>query len=171
MYENYTAEQIVAFIRENWPEQDGPTSDFLIYLNRVRDVIHTRAKEIVSNFGLSTGEFDILATLRRAPSPYVLTPTELQRSVLITSGGLTKLLYQLEERDLVSRSIQAQDKRSKLVHLTSKGKKTVERAVATFMQAQQPWIGNALTEKELAQLKKLLGKAARELEKTQTHQP
>ena len=97
--------------------------------------------------------------------PYVLTPTELQRSVLITSGGLTKLLYQLEARGLVSRSVQAQDKRSKLVHLTSKGKKLVERAVAEVMQVESQWIEQALSEKELEQLKKLLGKTAKAVER------
>ena len=164
MHDNYTADQIVEFMRAHWPELHSPVGDFLIYLNRIRDLVHAQVREILTTFSLSTGEFDILATLRRTAMPYVLTPTELQRSVLITSGGLTKLLYQLEARGLVSRSVQAQDKRSKLVHLTPKGKKLVERAVAEVMRVESQWIEQALSAKELEQLKKLLGKTAKAVE-------
>lgn len=164
MSDNYSSEQIVGFMKDNWPEMYSPTHEFIVYLNRVRDLGMARARETLAGFNLSTGEFDILATLRRSARPYVLTPTELQRSLLITSGGLTKLLYQLEASDLISRSVQAQDKRSKLVHLTPKGKKTAEKAMAAVQKVANDWLGDALPRRELEQMKNLLSKAARALE-------
>ena len=41
--------------------------------------------------------------LRSVPSPYELTPTELYDAVLLSSGGMTKVLRRLETRGLVSR--------------------------------------------------------------------
>ena len=149
----------------------GRAHEVLIYLNRVRDLAFSRARDVMNSAGLSPGEFDILATLRRSPPPNVLSPTELQRSVLITSGGLTKLLYQLEARDLVSRSVQADDKRCKLVHLTEKGRQTVEAALAEVMELEKQWLEDALTGADIEQLITLLSQAARALEGAGTDQP
>lgn len=151
-------------MKENWSEMYSQTHEFLIYLNRVRDLGFAQGRGVMTEFNLSPGEFDILATLRRTVPPNVLTPTELQRSVLVTSGGLTKLLHQLEARGLVSRSVQEQDKRSKLVHLTATGKKTIERAMKAVMQVENRWLNGALSPNELEKLKQLLGKAARAIE-------
>ena len=95
----------------------------------------------------------------------MLTPKELQRSLLITSGGLTKLLYQLEASELIRRSVQEHDKRSKLVHLTPNGKKIVGRAMAAMQESVKAWLDEAFTQREFEQLKQLLSKAACVLER------
>lgn len=164
MSDNYTSNQIIGFMQENWPDMYSPTHEFIVYMNRVRDLEFARVREVLAGFDLTASEFDILATMRRSAPPHILTPTELQRSLLITSGGLTKLLYQLEAAGLVSRSVQEQDKRSKLVHLTPKGKKVAEKAMKAVQGMTNTWLGEALSQRELGQLKTLLGKAARVLE-------
>ena len=171
MSDNYTSDQIIGFMQENWPDMYSPTHEFLVYMNRVRDLGFARAREALAGFNLTAGEFDILATLRRSTPPHVLTPTELQRSLLITSGGLTKLLYQLEAAGLVSRSVQEQDKRSKLVHLTPKGKKVAAKAMQAVQGVTGEWLAEALSQRELGQLKTLLGKAARGLENPGSAKP
>lgn len=164
MVEHCSADEVVETVKDNWPEVHSNTHELLIYLNRVRDLGFAQARGVMTQYNLSNGEFDVLATLRRIAPPNVLTPTELQRSVLVTSGGLTKLLHQLEARGLVSRSVQKQDKRSKLVHLTAKGKKTIERAMVAVMKVEDRWLGEALSGGELEKLKQLLGEAARAVE-------
>lgn len=164
----YTAKQINGFAQENWPEMYTSTHEFSVYLYRVRDLNFARTRGVLAGFGLSVGEFDILSTLRRSPKPHVLTPTQLQQSVLITSGGLTKLLYQLEASGLIRRSVQVQDKRSKLVHLTSNGKETVGLAMAAAQRATKAWLDETFTEPELEQMKQLLSKAASVLEREDT---
>lgn len=170
MDSSYTSEQIIGFMRENWPEiyateeANALKDELFIYLGRVYNLSVGRTREVLSEFNLCMGEFDILLTLRRSPKPHVLTPTELQRSMLITSGGLTKLLYQLEARELISRSVQPQDKRSKLVHLTAKGKRLAERSLGKVRATSRNWLDQALTERENEQLRKLLSKAAAVLE-------
>ena len=44
--------------------------------------------EALAPHGLTLGQFDILATLRRQPDGR-LTPTQLLRSVVLSSGGMT----------------------------------------------------------------------------------
>ena len=152
-------------IEENWPETSSLNHDVSIYLHRIRELGFADSRTLIAGYNLSPGEFDILASLRRSEPPYTLTPGELQRAVLITSGGLTKLLYQLENSNLIKRSVQEHDNRSKLVHLTSKGKRTIEKAMNALLGFHDEWLNKAFTRKEREQLRQLLGKAASALEK------
>ena len=47
-------------------------------------------------------EFDVLAALRRAGEPYVLSPGQLLAQTLVTSGTMTNRIDRLEARGLVS---------------------------------------------------------------------
>ena len=46
--------------------------------------------------GLQPGEFVVLATLRRAGAPHMLSPTRLYEAMMISSGGMTARLDRLE---------------------------------------------------------------------------
>src|SRR3954453_23073865 len=73
-------------------------------LNRARRLTLETRRDIEANFkrhGLDSGEFDVLATLRRSGEPYALRPTELYQSLMISSGGLTARLDRLEAAGLI----------------------------------------------------------------------
>lgn len=80
--------------------------------------------------GLSYSDFDVIATLRRCGQPYTLTPTQLQRSVLLTSGAMTACLRRLELAGLICRSTDADDGRRSTAKLTRKGQVLVEKLIA-----------------------------------------
>jgi DNA-binding MarR family transcriptional regulator len=164
MHKQYSANKILANSKKNWPETDHSIDSFAIYLHRLQQLSLKLATQIIKRHQLNTSEFDILAALRNSPPPYTLTPTELQRSMLITSGGLTKLLYQLEAQGLISRSIQEHDKRSKMVHLTDTGKSTVENSMAELHEFDRGILKSTLSDKELNQLNTLLEKLTRTYE-------
>lgn len=166
MPDRYTSEQIIRFTSENWPQAHADAHEIAIHLYRMHDLGMARARKTLVRYNLCGGEFDILATLRRSPPPHVLTPTELQRSLLITSGGMTKLLHQLEAAGLIRRSVSEQDRRSKRVHLTAQGKTTVEEAMTLLHEKIHCWLVAGLNKAEQLQLKKLLGKAVRAMEET-----
>ena len=168
MTDNHTADEIIEMMKDNWPEIYSPEADSMIYMNRVQQFSHARVCEVLADFNLTLGEFDILATLRRSAKPHVLLPSQLQRSVLITSGGLTKMLYHLESIGLISRSVREKDKRCKRVHLTPKGKRVTEKAMAAAHDARDKWLDETYTKRELRELTDLLRKAARSLE---NHEP
>lgn len=88
-------------------------------------------------FGLSLGQFDILATLRRQGPNGRLTPTELMRSVMLSSGGMTNRLDRLEDGGLIERSADPDDRRGVVVGLTPKGRALIEAAAAArFAEAE-----------------------------------
>ena len=111
---------------------------------------------LLAEFRLSSAEFDVLATLRNAPQPYELTPSQIQDEVIITSGGLTKVMLQLESRGLVERTQFADDRRVKPVRLTAAGVAAIEAAIARMIGTTGQWIRSALAESEIAQLTGLL---------------
>lgn len=82
-----------------------------------------------SEFGLSSWEFDVLATLRRSGAPYCLAPTALFSALMVTSGTMTHRLQRLEASGLVARVANCDDARSTLVKLTPAGLALIDRAV------------------------------------------
>jgi DNA-binding transcriptional ArsR family regulator len=62
--------------------------------------------------GLTRGSWDVLAALRRAGQPYRVTPTDLYRALMRTSGAITHTLRRLEYAGLVERLLNPEDGRS-----------------------------------------------------------
>ncbi len=84
---------------------------------------------MVRPYGLSYSDFDVIATLRRSGGSYELTPTELSKNVLLTSGAMTACLGRLEEAGLISRTMGDGDRRRLLAKLTPKGFDLVEELI------------------------------------------
>jgi DNA-binding MarR family transcriptional regulator len=75
------------------------------------------------------GWFDLLAALRRSGAPFELTPTQLIRTTLLSSGGMTKRLDRLADAGLVERLPDPDDRRGTRVRLTPRGKATIDAAI------------------------------------------
>jgi|ERR1051325_8733897 DNA-binding MarR family transcriptional regulator len=137
-------------------------------LNRARRITLESRRAIEDNFrhhGLDSGEFDVLATLRRAGAPYCLRPTELYRSLMITSGGLTARLDKLEAAGLIRRRDSDDDARSMPVELTPAGKKKIEAAFRADMEIENKMV-EGLSESERAELVRLLRKLTQVMKDT-----
>ncbi len=117
-------------------------------------------RPLLARHGLSAAEFDVLATLRNAPVPHRMTPSRIQEEVVITSGGLTKVMLQLEAQGMVERLRPDGDQRVKPVGLTAHGKATVERAMCDIVHASGVWVREVLSAPDIAVLTRLLGKLA-----------
>lgn len=81
--------------------------------------------------GLTLGEFDILATLRRHGPKGGLTPSQLLESVMLSSGGMTARLDRLAAAALIYRKADKEDRRKVVVELTAKGRRLIDAATAT----------------------------------------
>ncbi len=79
--------------------------------------------------GIHYTDLDVLATIRRSGEPYKLSPKDLMKSVLITSGAMTALLTRLTNMDLIYRAPNGKDGRVKLACLTEKGKTVIDNAI------------------------------------------
>lgn len=131
---------------------------FVVALQRAHDAKMARAGCVLQRHGLSVYEFDVLASLRRGPPPFELTPKDLQRSLVITSGGLTKVLRQLEARGLVERRVNVEDRRVKPVRLSPLACALVERALAELIERVGGWYRSVLSPDDIAHLTRLLKK-------------
>ncbi|MGW2020302.1 MarR family winged helix-turn-helix transcriptional regulator [Streptomyces sp. NPDC001927] len=108
--------------------------------------------------GMSLGEFDVLATLRRSGAPYTLSPRELTATLMITTGGMTGRLDKLEKAGLLSRSPDPNDRRGLRVTLSERGMELVDQAVGAGLAQQREALETALTPEEAEQLAGLLRK-------------
>lgn len=78
-------------------------------------------------FDLLNSEVDVLASLYTHGK--VLSPTQLYDMTIFSSGGMTKVLKRLQERDLISRKEDESDKRCMLVCLTKKGEELIVKSL------------------------------------------
>jgi len=110
----------------------------------------------MEEFGLTEGEGNVLAALRRAGPPYALTPTELYRSMLLSSGAMTNRIDRLEEQGLVARDRDPDDRRRTQVRLTDAGGELIDTAMDRHVGALARELERALPDAEREQLAALL---------------
>ncbi|MET0862373.1 MAG: MarR family transcriptional regulator [Microbacterium sp.] len=128
----------VALLQHEWrrerPDLDPSPQGVIGRLHRVALELTERLTAVYAQFDLSEGEFDVLATLRRAGAPYERAAGELADHTLVTTGGLTKRVDRLVARGLVERRVEASDGRRRLVRLTPAGLALIDRAFAAHIE-------------------------------------
>jgi DNA-binding MarR family transcriptional regulator len=143
--------------RDELPDVDTIGMAILGRARFVTTLVRGPIERVFERHGLDTGEFDVLTTLLRSGEPYRLRPTELFRSLMISSGGLTDRLARLEEAGLVTRRPNDTDARSLLVELTKRGRKTAETAFREDMATEKSLL-KGLSRQEREQLASLLAR-------------
>ncbi len=98
------------------------------------------------------------------PEPRQLSPTELYSSILVTSGGMTKVLKQLEEKGWIIRVPHNSDKRSMLVKLTKSGERLSEEVMEAVVQGDKSIMKQTLSDKDVSRLREILLFAVQKLE-------
>lgn len=153
----------VQHVLEQWrreaPELDRSPMGVVGRISRLAQLLQVELERVFAAHGVTGGEFDVLASLRRAGRPYRLTPTELSRALMVTSGGMTKRLAALEERGLIRREPDPKDRRSTAVSLTREGKRLVEQILPDHVANEARLLGD-LRNRERAELGRLLEKLA-----------
>lgn len=135
----------VARIQQEWarerPDVDVSPQGIIGRLHRVAASLTDELATVFRAHGISAGEFDVLAALRRAGDPFERTPTELAESTMITSGGLTKRVDRLEDAGLVQRRPSERDGRGRVVALTEAGRVLVDEAFTRHMANEHRLVG------------------------------
>jgi DNA-binding MarR family transcriptional regulator len=104
---------------------------------RLARVVGDQQERVYSALGINRGEFDVLATLRRAGEPFQLSPKALSASLMLTTGGMTGRLDRLERAGLVTRSPDPADRRGLVITLTLRGREVIDEAVVAGLDAQR----------------------------------
>ncbi|WP_081455242.1 MarR family winged helix-turn-helix transcriptional regulator [Roseibium aggregatum] len=153
--------------RRQWQKEIPEIAEQLspmVLLGRLNEAAQVLARDYLApayaEIGLKTGEFDVLATLVRSGPPYKLTPTELYRTTMMSSGGMTARVDKLEKAGLVERCPHPDDRRALSVCLTEKGLKLIKDQMPDYIETQQRAV-SGLTEEEQRHLSDLLEKLIR----------
>ena len=120
---------IVSQWADERPDVDASPMHVVGRIHRLAAELDQMLAPIFAAHGLGDGEFDVLATLRRAGDPYELSPGDLGASMMVTSGAVTKRIDRLERAGLVTRRVSEHDARARLIRLTAAGLRLVDIAV------------------------------------------
>jgi DNA-binding MarR family transcriptional regulator len=138
---NAAAPDDVDRIVEQWARErpDLETEAMAVFgrIYRLARLVGDRQEVIYGQFGINRGEFDVLATLRRAGEPHQLSPKALGASMMVSSGGMTGRLDRLERAALITRSPDPADRRGLVITLTPAGREVVDAAVGAGLDAQR----------------------------------
>ncbi len=119
---------------EERPELDCSGLDVVARVQDVAKILRRSEDEALDTLGLKMWEYDVLSALRRQGRPYRMPATELARESLLSSGAMTNRIDRLEERDLVQREPDPEDRRGVLVKLTPAGRRLVDEAIEARLE-------------------------------------
>ncbi|TDB89947.1 MarR family transcriptional regulator [Actinomadura sp. 7K534] len=119
------------------PDLDVRPLQVLSRVSRLARHLDRARRAVFADHDLESWEFDVLTALRRAGSPYQLSPGRLLRATLVTSGTMTNRIDRLAAAGLVERHPDPQDKRGVLVRLTDAGRTLVDAAFADLLEREQ----------------------------------
>lgn len=157
------APDLVSTIVEQWrterPDLDASPIAVIGRLSRVSRFVTDDLVEVYRRFGLSEGEFDIVATLRRSGAPFALAPSALSTATMVTKGAISKRLDALESRGLVARSTAEHDGRGRVVQLTDAGVALVDEAIGAHLDNERR-ILDVLPREDRAALERILARWA-----------
>ena len=150
-------DRIVSQWNEVLPDLDVTPTHTLQRVTRVSMLQGASFARVFAPYGISFGEYLVLAALRRAGPPYRMNPTALFNSVILSSGAMTNRLDRLEAMGLVERLPDPTDRRGRLVALTDRGLELVDTSVIDHLENERRLLG-ALDADEQEQLAGLLRK-------------
>lgn len=131
----------VDLVMEQWararPDLDASPMGVLGRLSRATRLAERELKALFAEFELERGEFDVLATLRRAGSPGGMTAGALARSSMVTSGAVTNRLDRLVAKGHVTRDVDPANRRTVVVALTQEGRELIDRAVSAHLENER----------------------------------
>jgi DNA-binding MarR family transcriptional regulator len=161
-------------VRAEWrvvhPDIDTSPIAVVARVGRLAAYFDQAINAIMGRYGLTRSTWDILASLRRQPPPHQLSPTELYRALMRSSGWMTNRLHELERAGLIRRVPDPDDRRGVLVRLTRRGVALVDEVAPLHMRNERALL-DPLSRSERKQLEDLLRSLLIPLETTQPGPP
>ena len=137
------------------PSLDLLTEGVVERIAKLSRYLERSMNETLAEFGLSYGEFRVLAMLRRSGPPYRLSPGRLAEMLGLSSSAMTNRLDRLEGAHVVRRLPDPADRRALKVEPTKDGWRIWEEIVAAQAE-KESHVASALTDGEKLQLTGLL---------------
>ena len=123
-----------------------------VVLARAYAAVAERAARDVARHGLTLAEFAVMEALYHKGQ---LLLGEVQKKILVSSGGVTYLVDRLEQRGFVERRLCAEDRRARYAALTTEGHEFMSRIFPEHAACITE-VASALTRAEQQQVTRLL---------------
>jgi DNA-binding MarR family transcriptional regulator len=144
-----TVDDIVSDLRQMRPELEPLGLPITGRVLRLAQFLATRREEVLAEFGLTVADFDVLASFRRrAGAGAAIKVGELQRWMMLSSGGMTKRLDRLETVGLILRGPDPTDRRGVLIQLTLAGVDMIDRALPAVTAFENRLVASAIESPE-----------------------
>lgn len=169
-YSKNLGRDIAASLKRERPDLDQADYLYLLYAQRVGRILEVvEDRHCRSDYGISGADMRVLYALRRAGPAYALRPTELFRSLLVTSGAISKQVDRLMAAGYVDRQPGPDKSGGFLIHLTDKGFRAADSSLSAI--ADSTIVSHsALSPEERQTVCRLLEKMLLDLEE-RLHEP
>jgi DNA-binding MarR family transcriptional regulator len=146
-------------LQDDWseerPDLDSEAMGIVLRIQALEKILGDQVSDRLRRHGLQWWQYDVLSALRRQGKPYRMAATELAEAGMLTSGAMTHRIDRLEQKGLVRRLQDPQDRRRVLVELTSEGHERVENATEARFEIAAAAV-SGLDRKNRRQLSNLL---------------
>lgn len=136
----------------------------LIGLHRIVNDFDRQTSKIVSEYGLTIGQFAVLEALYHKGD---MTVGQVQEKILSSTGTMPLIINNLEKRNYLTREVDPKDKRRCILHITELGRELIvlvyPKNENTIIELMENW-----TEEEKEQLVRLLKKFGGERDETKS---
>jgi DNA-binding MarR family transcriptional regulator len=149
----------VARWREHWVDIsfDDEVEAVVTRVGRLQRFLKGTIQTAVTEVGIQDYEYETLHSLMIRDTPGTASPTDLADDLGVSGAGMTGRLDGLEKAGWVQRTPSPEDRRRVVVEITRSGADVWRRAMA-LRGAQEEELVSVLTDKERAQLSRLLKK-------------
>lgn len=156
-------DETVSTWQEQRPDLDFEPMGHMLRLHAMTEAAIAEIQIITKSHGLTIGEFDVLATLRRHGAASTLTPSYIAEVAMVSPSGLTHRLTQLEQAGHIIRRADDSDRRSSLVSITKSGAAVAEQIIELIAD-QSIRMYEAIPAKNLDQFNHVVSLISTELE-------
>lgn len=122
--------------RAERPDLDPAPMGVVGRIQRACRILERELRDHFAKHDLQLWEFDVLGTLRRSGPPYQLTAGQLVEASMVTSGAITNRIDRLVARELVSREVDPDNRRSVLIALTERGRGLIDGIIVAHVELE-----------------------------------
>lgn len=128
---------------------------------RTADLVRRHFSDVIEPHGITLQQYNVLRILRGADGEPLAT-LEIADRLIERTPGITRLLYRLEEKELVVRHRSEEDRRRVICRITPEGLELLSRLDDAVDEADEASM-SALDEEEIETLLELLSEIRRPL--------
>lgn len=144
---------------------ESPEQEAMLNVVRTSDQMQIRFTRLFRSYGLTPAQYNVLRILRGAGEP--LPILEIASRLITVVPGITGLIDRLEEAGWVNRVRCASDRRVIYVEITDKARNLLAKLDRPVAELHKSLLGH-LSRTELAQLSRLLEKARKNLDASES---